>query len=100
MTKKKTTTFDIPNNTPAFTENLTTSKGNKSEEKGLAIEPAKTNNTMTQRTIETATAANIVNNRTTTLVALQSKSPKGCTNLNILKAHKNIFSAMNLINQH
>ena len=52
---------------------------------------------MTQRTIEVATAAVIVNNRITTPVTLQLRPFKGSTNLNVLKAHKNIFSAMKLI---
>ena len=56
-----------------------------------------TNNTMTQRTIEIATTAVIVNNRITTQVTLQLRPSKGSTTLNVLKAHKNIFSAMKLI---
>ena len=52
---------------------------------------------MTQRTIEVATAAVIVNNRITTHVTLHVKPSKGNTNLNVLKAYQNIFSAMKLI---
>ena len=52
---------------------------------------------MTQRTIEIATATVIVNHRITTPVTLQLRPYKGSTNLNALKAHKNIFSAMKLI---
>ena len=56
-----------------------------------------TNITMTQRTIEIETAVVIVNHRITTLVTLQLRPSKGSTHLNVLKAHKNIFSAMKLI---
>ena len=35
--KKKTTTFDIPNNTPPSTENETTSEGNKNKENDLKL---------------------------------------------------------------
>ena len=52
---------------------------------------------MTQRTIEIATVAVIVNRRITTPVTLQLRPSKESTNLNVLKAHKNIFSAMKLI---
>ena len=52
---------------------------------------------MTQRTIEVATAAVIVNNRITTPITLQLRPSRGSTNLNVLKAHQNIFSAMKLI---
>ena len=52
---------------------------------------------MTQRTIEIETAVVIVNHRITTLVTLQLRPSKGSTHLNVLKAHKNIFSAMKLI---
>ena len=53
---------------------------------------------MTQRTIEITTTAVIINNRVTTLVKLELWPSKGCTHLNVLKVHKHIFSAMNLIN--
>ena len=59
--------------------------------------PPNANNTMTQRTIEIATAAVIVNNRIITPVTLQLRPSKGSTTLNVLKTHKNIFSAMKLI---
>ena len=82
-------------------------KGNKNPEEISEIEEItlkdpellpNANNTMTQRTIEIATAAVIVNHRITTPVILQLRPSKGSTNLNVLKAHKNIFSAMKLIN--
>ena len=104
--KKKTTTFDIPNNNPPSEKNNTPDKGNKNPEKIPEIEvmtlkdpeiTPNANDTMTQRTIEVATAAVIVNHRITTPVTLQLRPSKGSTNLNVLKAHKNIFSAMKLI---
>ena len=52
---------------------------------------------MTQRTIATATVAVIVKNRITNPVTLQLMPAKSSTNLNVLKAHKNIFSVMKLI---
>ena len=52
---------------------------------------------MTQRTIEIATAAVIVNHQIVIPVTLQLRPSKGSTNLNVLKAHKNIFFAMKLI---
>ena len=52
---------------------------------------------MTQQTIEVATAVVIVNNRITTPVTLHLRPFKGSTHLNVLKAHKNIFSVMKLI---
>ena len=36
-TKEKTTTFDMPNNTPPSTENGTTSEGNKISKIGLKL---------------------------------------------------------------
>ena len=104
--KKKTTTFNKPNTTSPSDEKIITSEGNKIEEETPEIDiivlkdpelPAETNNTMTQQTIEIATAAVIVNNRIITPVTLQLRPIKGSTNLNVLKAHKNIFSAMKLI---
>ena len=59
--------------------------------------PAEANKIMTQRIIERATAVVIINIRITTPVTLQLRPAKGSTNLNVLKAHKNIFSAMKLI---
>ena len=59
--------------------------------------PAETNNTMTEQTIEITTAAVIVIKIITTPVTLQLRLIKGSMNLNILKAHKNIFLAMKLI---
>ena len=59
--------------------------------------PSNTKNTMMQRTIEIATAAVIVNHQITTPVTLQLRPSKGSTNLNVLKPHNNIFSAMKLI---
>ena len=52
------------------------------------------NNTTTQRAIEVATAAVIVNNRITTPISLQLRPSRGSTNLNVTKAHQNIFSAI------
>ena len=52
---------------------------------------------MIQRTIATATVAVIVKNRITNPVTLQLMPAKSSTNLNVLKAHKNIFSATKLI---
>ena len=52
---------------------------------------------MTQRTIEIATALVNVNHRITIPVTLQLRPSKGSTNLNILKAHTNIFSPTKLI---
>jgi len=104
--KKKTTTFDTSNNNPPSEENTNSTKDDKIKEKRPETEiitlkdpelPPNANNTMTQRTIEIATAAVIVNNRITTPVTLQLRPSKGSTNLNVLKAHKNIFSAMKLI---
>ena len=105
-TKKKTTTFDMPTNTPPSTESGTTSEGNKNKEKRSKTDvikikdlelPVEANNTMTQRKIEVATAAVIVNNIITTPVTLQFRPSEDSTNLNALKAHQNIFSGMKLI---
>ena len=104
--KKKTITFDTSNNIPPSIENNTSAKGNKNPEEipEIAVMTLKdpeitpnANVTMTQRTIEVATAAVIVNHRITTPVTLQLRPSKGSTNLNVLKGHKNIFSAMKLI---
>ena len=104
--KKKSTTFDTPNNIPPSNENTTTFNTNKNKEKSPEIEimtlkdpelPPNANNTMTQRTIEIATATVIVNHRITTSVTLQLRPSKGSTSLNVLKAHENIFFAMNII---
>ena len=103
--KKKTTTFDMPNNILPSTKNVITSEGKKLKKKSeidiMTLKfpelLAEAKHTMTQRTIEIATAKAIVNNRFTTPVTLQLRSPKGSTNLNILKEHKNIFSAMKLV---
>ena len=62
--KKKTTTFDKPNNIPLSNENTTTLI------KYLDL-PPNSNNTMTQRTIEIATAAIVVNHRITPPLTLQ-----------------------------
>ena len=105
-TKKKSINFDIPNNTSPFTKNVTTSEGNKNEEKRREIEiitskypklPAETYKTMTKRTTEIATVVVIINNRNTIPVTLQLRTFKGSTNLNVLRAYNNIFSAMKLI---
>ena len=96
----------MPNTTPLSDENVTTSERSKNEEEIPEIDimvlndpgvPAETNTTITQRTIEIATAAVIVNNRLTNPVTFQLLPIKGNTNLNVLKAHTNIFSAMKLI---
>ena len=104
--KKKTTTFDTTNNISPSNENTTTFNKNKNKEQRPEIEiitlkypesPPNANNTMIQRTIEIVTATVIVNRRITTLVTLQLRHSKGSTHLNVLKSHKNIFSAMKLI---
>ena len=73
--KKKTTTFDTPNNIPPSNENTMTSNTNKNKDQHPQNEimtlkdpvlPPNANNTMTQRTIEIETAAVIVNYRITT----------------------------------
>jgi len=88
--KKKATTFDIPNNNPPSEKNNTPDKGNKNPEKIPEIDvmtlkdpeiTPNANDTMTQRTIEVATAAVIVNHRITTPVTLQLRPSKGSTNL-------------------
>ena len=105
-TKKKATTFDIPNTIPPSTENGSTSEGNKNKEKRSVTDTitmkdpelsAEKNNIMTQRTIEVATATVIVNIRITTPVTIQLKPSKGSTNLNVLKTYHNISSAMKII---
>ena len=105
--QKKITTFATSNDIPQSIKNTMSTKGNKNPEEIPEIEvitlkdpelPLNANNTMTQRTIEIATAVVIVNHRITTPVTLQLRPSKGSTNLNVLKAHKNIFSAMKLIN--
>ena len=104
--KKKFITFETPNNNPLSIENATAFNGNKNKEQRPEIEiitlkdpvfPPTANNTMTQRTIEIATAAVIVNHKITTPVTIQLRSSKGSRNLNVLKAHKNILSAMKFI---
>ena len=104
--KKRTITLTTPNTTPLSDENITTSEGNKNEEKTPEIDiimlkdpalPADANNKMRQRTIDRATAVVIVNNRITTLITLRLRPTKGSTILNVLKSHKNIFSAMKFI---
>ena len=96
----------MPNTTPLSDENVTTSEGSKNEEEIPEIDimvlndpevPAETNTTMTQRTIEIATVAVIVNNRLTNPVTFQLLPTKGNTNLNVFKAHKNSFSATEFI---
>ena len=104
--KKKTTTFDTPNNIPPSNENTTTFNTNKNKEQRPEIEimtlnnpelPPNANNIITQRTIKIATAAVIVNHRIKTPTTLQLRPSKESTNLNVLKSHKNIFSAMKVI---
>ena len=95
--KKKTTTFYTPNDIPPSNENTTTFNTNKNKEQRPEVEimtlkdpelPPNANNTMTQRTIEIATAAVIMNRRITTPVNLQLRPSKGSTNLNALKTQK------------
>ena len=83
--KKKTTTFDTSNNNPPSKENITIVDEEKNKDQSPEIEiitlkdselPPNTNNTMTQRTIEIATVAVIVNNRITTPVTLQLRPSK------------------------
>ena len=104
--KKKTTTFDTPNNIPPSNENTTVFNKNKNKEQSPEVDiitlkdpdlSPNANNTMIQRKIEIATLAVVVKHRITTPVTLQLRSSKGSTNLNILKAHKNIFSTIKLI---
>ena len=104
--KKKTTTFDTPNTILPSNENTTTFNTNKNKEQRPEIEimtlndpelPPNANNTITQRTIKIATAAVIVNHRIKTPTTLQLRPSKESTNLIVLKAHKNIFSAMKVI---
>ena len=103
--KKKTTTFETPNNTPTFSENEETNEQYKNQEKHPNTDVItlkspvlpEANNTMTQKTIEVATAAVIVNNIITTPITLQLRPSRGSTNLNVLKVHQHIFSAMKLI---
>ena len=103
--KKKTTTFETPNNTPSFSENEETNEQNKNQEKHPNTDVItlkspvlpEANNAMTQRTSEVATAAVIVNNIITAPVTLQLRPSRGSTNLNVLNVHQNIFSAMKLI---
>ena len=103
--KKKITTFDTPSNKPPFTENEATNEQYKNQERHPNTDVItlkspvlpEANNTMTQRTIEVATTAVIVNSIITTSITLQLRSSRGSTNLNVLKAHQNIFSAMKLI---
>ena len=104
---KKITTFDTPSNKPPFTENEANNEQNKNQGKHPNTDVItlknpvlpEANNTMIQRTIEVATAAVIVNNRITTPVTLQLRPSKGNTNMNVLKAHQNIFSVMKLLTQ-
>jgi len=86
--KKKTTTFDTPNNIHPSNENTTTSNTNKNKEQRPEIEIMtlkdpellpNAKNTMTQRTIEIATATVIVNYRITTPVTLRLRPSKGST---------------------
>ena len=104
--KKNTTTFDIVNTTPPSTENGATSEGNKNEEKRSEnkvitmkdpVVPVEANSTTTQRITEEATNTVIVKNKITTPVTFQHRPSKGSTNLNVLKAHQHIFSALQLI---
>ena len=60
--------------------------------------PPNVNNTVTQRTIEIVTVVVIVDHRITTPVTLQLRPSKGSTNLNVLKAHTNIFPTMKRVN--
>ena len=77
--KKKTTTFDTSTDNPQSKENITIVDEEKNKDQSPEIEiitlkdpelPPNANNTKTQRTIEIATAAVIVNNRITTPVTL------------------------------
>ena len=88
--KKETTTFDTSNNKSPSKENTTIDDEEKNKDQRPEIEiitlkdpelPPNANNTMTQRTIEIATAAVIVNNRITTPVTLQLRPSKRKYNL-------------------
>ena len=94
--KKKTTTFDTSTDNPQSKENITIVDEEKNNDQPQEIEiltlkdpelPPNANNTMTQRIIEIATAAVIVNHRITTPVTLQLRPSKGSTTLNALKPH-------------
>ena len=52
---------------------------------------------MTQRTIEIATAAVIINNHTTTPVTLEIRPGKGNATINVANSHKILFSSMKLV---
>ena len=102
---RKTITFDTTNNTPPSNENETTHDQYKNKEKHINTNVItfkspvlpEANITMTQRTIEVGTSAVILNNIIIIPVTLQLRPSKGSTNLNVLKAHQNIFSAIKLI---
>ena len=105
-TKKKTTTFDMPKNTPLSTKVFTIFNEKNMKEKDRRNDlitlkdpelTAETNSTKSQRTIESATVVVIINDKITTSVTLHLRHSKCSTNLNVLKAHKNIFSAIKLI---
>ena len=94
--KKKTTTFATSTDNPQSKENITIVDEEKNNDQRPENEiltlkdpelPPNANNTMTQRTIEIATAAVIVNHRITTPVTLQLRPSKGSTTLNALKPH-------------
>ena len=52
---------------------------------------------LTQRTIEVASAAVIINNRITTPVTLQIRPKSGKSSIEIAQVHRNIFHAMKMI---
>ena len=103
--KKKITTFDTP------TTNLHSKKMKRLTNKTkirkkypniyvitlISSVLPEANTIMTQRTIEVATAAVIVNNKIATSITIQIRLSRGSTNLNVLKAHQHIFSAIKLI---
>ena len=52
---------------------------------------------LTQRTIEVASAAVIINNRIATPVTLQIRPKSGKSSIEIIQVHRNIFHAMKMI---
>ena len=105
-TKKKTTTLDMPKNTPLSTKVLTIFNEKNMKEKDRRNDlitlkdpelTTETNSTKSQRTIESATVVVIINDKITTSVTLHLRHSKCSTNLNVLKAYKNIFSAIKII---
>ena len=58
--------------------------------------PEKEEDDKNRRTIKLASAVVIVNKRNTTPVILEIHPNQGSSNLNVAKAHRNVFSALKL----